>query len=257
MIGHVHIAKTGGTSINGILANRYERVCGVKGYSYDAFALNSLAEVKEEHHEEVAAEGLDVVLPNQMRRIGFEDCDYVSTEEDWDTWMRRFADGKFHDTEMVLHVPCRDPIEHLMSQCNHNHDGRHVKYLNCDGTEEEYFHSVDLCHLGVRTRFDYELADHFDVKCYDFTKQFTTYLDYMGGVLQEKRIVPDHYVKRDTNSPHDRESECIWNRPDLMEKTRKYLIEKLDYYDFCDKCLGTENDLTFVNGEEKAGIVSE
>ena len=28
---HVHIAKTGGTALNGILANKYERVCGNKG----------------------------------------------------------------------------------------------------------------------------------------------------------------------------------------------------------------------------------
>ena len=36
LYGHVHVAKTGGTSLNGILANTFERVCGHKGYSYDA-----------------------------------------------------------------------------------------------------------------------------------------------------------------------------------------------------------------------------
>ena len=35
--GHVHIAKAGGTTLNGILANKFERVCGHKGYSYDAY----------------------------------------------------------------------------------------------------------------------------------------------------------------------------------------------------------------------------
>ena len=29
--GHVHMAKTGGTNVNGILANKFERVCGHKG----------------------------------------------------------------------------------------------------------------------------------------------------------------------------------------------------------------------------------
>ena len=29
--GHVHVAKTGGTSLNGMLANKFERVCGNKG----------------------------------------------------------------------------------------------------------------------------------------------------------------------------------------------------------------------------------
>ena len=38
--GHVHMAKTGGSFVNGALALNYERVCGEKGYSYDAFQAN-------------------------------------------------------------------------------------------------------------------------------------------------------------------------------------------------------------------------
>lgn len=44
--GHVHIAKTGGTSLNGILANKFERVCGNKGITYSAYASNELAKEK-------------------------------------------------------------------------------------------------------------------------------------------------------------------------------------------------------------------
>lgn len=35
--------NTGGTSINGILANKFERVCGNKGFSYDAYQDNERA----------------------------------------------------------------------------------------------------------------------------------------------------------------------------------------------------------------------
>ena len=38
--GHVHIAKTGGTTINGILANGFEGVCGNKENSYNAYVVN-------------------------------------------------------------------------------------------------------------------------------------------------------------------------------------------------------------------------
>jgi len=38
--GHVHMAKTGGTSLNGELALRFERVCGHKGYSFDYAHVN-------------------------------------------------------------------------------------------------------------------------------------------------------------------------------------------------------------------------
>jgi hypothetical protein len=44
IFGHIHIAKTAGTEINGVLAQRFERVCGVKGYSYDAISFNQRAE---------------------------------------------------------------------------------------------------------------------------------------------------------------------------------------------------------------------
>ena len=40
LVGHVHMAKTAGTSLNGLLASRYERVCGHKGYSYDSYGAN-------------------------------------------------------------------------------------------------------------------------------------------------------------------------------------------------------------------------
>ena len=37
VIGHVHMAKTSGTTLNGNLSMHFERVCGHKGYSYDAY----------------------------------------------------------------------------------------------------------------------------------------------------------------------------------------------------------------------------
>jgi hypothetical protein len=40
LYGHVHMAQTRGSDLNGALALNYERVCGHKGYSYDAFQAN-------------------------------------------------------------------------------------------------------------------------------------------------------------------------------------------------------------------------
>ena len=37
---HIHMAKTAGSFVNGALALKYERVCGKKGYSYDAYQAN-------------------------------------------------------------------------------------------------------------------------------------------------------------------------------------------------------------------------
>ena len=40
IFAHCHISKTAGTTINALLAHSYERVCGNKGYSYDAHQAN-------------------------------------------------------------------------------------------------------------------------------------------------------------------------------------------------------------------------
>jgi len=40
VIGHLHMTKTGGTSLNGELALNYENVCGHKGWSYDNYLVN-------------------------------------------------------------------------------------------------------------------------------------------------------------------------------------------------------------------------
>jgi hypothetical protein len=166
MYGHVHIAKTGGTSINGIFANKFERVCGHKGYSYDAYNDNERAKrgnVKKYR-----------VKPKQMNEIGYENCDYVSNEINWEFWINTFDDGKFHGIQMELHVPCRERIDHLMSQCNFK-----KLDLDCDApSDEDFFKSVDKCFTFLTDRYQHDLKDHFEVKCSDFKKQFTTYTQY-------------------------------------------------------------------------------
>ena len=38
--GTIHVAKTGGSSLNDMLANKFERVCGNKGNTYDYYSYN-------------------------------------------------------------------------------------------------------------------------------------------------------------------------------------------------------------------------
>ncbi len=168
----------------------------------------------------------------------------------------KFGDNKFHQIPLEMHVPCRDPIDHLMSQCNYAEPtGKFVKQdLACDAaTEEEYFASVRECFVYVNERYNHDLEEHFDMKCYDFKNQFGGYLDYLSERLEDRRYEAEEYVRRETNDPRDKESECIWKRPDLLEKTRTYLINNIDYYGFCNKCLGTENEI----GNSEAAVVVE
>jgi len=255
LFGHVHMAKTAGTSINGIAANKFERVCGHKGYSYDAFHDNDKAANIVAKGGTPTPEGRSRVWWTEMDDIGYEDCDWVSNEVNYNWWIQKFGDNKFHQIPFEMHVPCRDPIDHLMSQCNYaENSGKFVKQdLACDAaTDEEYFESVRACFVYLGQRYNHDLEKHFDVKCYDFKNQFGGYLDYLSENLEDRRYETEEYVRRETNDPRDKESECIWKRPDLLEKTRKYLIEHVDYYGFCDKCLGTEDEI----GNKEAAVVA-
>ena len=124
--GHIHMAKTAGTNLNGRFAAKYERICGHKGYSYDAFQAYERRhkEKKSESATHISGDTVSSVYgdhnrervpPTLMQERGFEDCDWISHEATWTFW-KQFAGW---DVGMEIHVPCRDPIDHLLSQCNH------------------------------------------------------------------------------------------------------------------------------------------
>ena len=89
LYGHLHMAKTAGTSLNLLLAARYERVCGHKGYSYDAFQESKRRQTKKTGAGPAKRDIIEKMylgfsrsrVPDHvMIEIGFENCDYVSHE---------------------------------------------------------------------------------------------------------------------------------------------------------------------------------
>jgi hypothetical protein len=242
--GLVHVAKTAGTEINGELANHFEQVCGNKGYSYDAFQLNKRFSGSGAH--DVKANLGDLVskaysghnrgkVPAEvMGEIGFEDCDYISMERGWKLWKQ------FRVWSMELHVPCRDPLGHLMSQCNYKQKTFNCKAANL-GKE------IGRCMIAMN-RFSHQLANqpNISLKCFDSIPPHN-YIEYMGHKLQRKRIESD-YVHRSSNRPRDKEQECIWDSPDVASAVEDILLSKYDYYRFCDQCLGSKNDILATGG---------
>ena len=133
--GHVHIGKTGGTSLNGNLSVQYERVCGNKGASFSGIQANELVLSGKTVSRKDAYEPQYVPnkLPNGCNKvnlqtriarstldeIGYEDCDYISKEtwdhEDWEFWNKTFT-KYFLGTgvqAMELHVVSRRPSQRL------------------------------------------------------------------------------------------------------------------------------------------------
>jgi hypothetical protein len=248
--GHVHFAKTAGSEINGVLANLFERVCGHKGYSYDAFQANE--RVRRSLVRKVDQTTYDLVNKQYkghnrgrvpvpiMKEIGFEDCDYISLESDWTKW------SQVSKWKVELHVPCRDPVGHLMSQCN---DVKRTFHCDAKDFEKE----VEQCVMNpVRFSLELEKQANFTLKCFDPMPP-NRYIAHMGTKLQRKRI-PSEYIHRDSNRPRKKDKECIWNKPDLQKVVREILVKNFDIYRFCDRCMGSQNELVLspTDGDESS-----
>jgi len=229
------MARTGGTTLNGDLACRFERVCGHKGNSYDMARFMARASAQSSyidtfgklyhgfHRGRVPFKVLD--------EIGYEDCDYISNEVGWNWWMR-FA--KWY-LPVELHVPCRDPVDHLMSQCNY----KRLKF-DCTKPIEP---QVRQCEVQFG-RFGGGLTSRFNVKCYRYEKQFSEYMEYMSHRLQKRRKQVT-YTLPANKKPRSPSDECIFSQEHagLKQRLEEHLLSRFEYYRFCKRCIGSENDL--------------
>jgi hypothetical protein len=103
ILGHVHMAETGGTSLNGMLALNYERVCGHKGYSHSYVNYQKNCRFDDPAlMKNLWGEGR--VDPAVMDKIGYEDFDYISQESSWVSW-KRLEVGRTHGTRSTCAVP--------------------------------------------------------------------------------------------------------------------------------------------------------
>jgi hypothetical protein len=252
--GHVHVAKTAGTTLNGRLAARFDNVCGHKGYSLDFYQA---LKVTEKHirpdgtwkMKERTGDLVDKSFPKFSRtrvpqkvmdEIGYENCDYISLETSWSVWNKRFKNWPF---PIELHVPCRDPLSHLMSRCNY------VKHtFVCSTDEARLEDEIRQCMRAERPiRFHSNLIDQFPgIKCFDYNA-IDEYVEFMAPKLRERRWQVE-YVHRTTNEYRNKSAECIWDEAHAESRAmvERLLHTKGDAHHlvkFCDACMGSENEL--------------
>jgi len=261
--GFLHAAKTGGSTINKILAIRYERVCGNKGHSQNILEKRRQQIILKESQSVLPEEKIPTrtekklrhkMIKNQtivmeenginksfmynLEEIGFHDCDYVELEAHAKIWKELF--GAWH-RPLELHVPCRDPISHLMSMCNH----RQLEFT-CEPTN--FTKQVDNCVSG-RNRFRFQELKHPNIhlKCFNSPNKINEYLEYMRGRLQEKEVYAPELNYPEYIPTRNAENDCIWKATkSYQEEILKYLKEESalkNYYSFCDSCLKSVNDL--------------
>ena len=238
--GYIHMAKVAGSNLNAALSTHYERVCGNKGNSYDALQHNHRVNRTGAIHITASLNDLysnppDVVGFNRGRvknrdlvEIGFLNCDYIFLENVYTQWFLLAMLYQRYAILLEVHVPCRDPIIHLMSQCN---------FLNipfqCNRSLTEIKAVVENC-LKYMHRFSSQLTrkvPNLSLRCFASNLTFSRYVPYMGRRLQSRKIQMVH-SDRSTNRPRQRAAECIWDNEHaaLRKEVAEYLIGELLLY---------------------------
>ncbi|KAL3816728.1 hypothetical protein ACHAXA_002214 [Cyclostephanos tholiformis] len=239
VFGHVHMTKTAGSEINGVLSQRFDRVCGHKGYSYDAHSVSERTGGGYENITDSIAKSHPGfhrarVPLSVMNEIGYHDCDWVSHEAPKHLW-NELAD-QIRPWPLELHVPCREPIGHLMSQCNHLNRNFQCKDANLTK-------AVRSCLLDIGRYSDsMGLHENITVKCFD-PIPIENYVKYMSHYLQPRRIAAPYVHIESNPRPRDKTKECIWNRPDSFKQEVLNIMMKIPYYRFCSRCMGSNDDL--------------
>ena len=245
IFAHLHMAKTAGTTINAMLAHGYERVCGVKGYSYDAHQANQRhnaagggsVSISKDSFTKLHGGMNRVRVPGDiMNEIGFEDCDWISHEVGAQWWPPLVDTFKGYSLSVEMHVPCRSPLDHLMSMCNF----RNTKF-NCTANLEG---EVKDC-LMTQGRFSKKLlkVDNLTLRCFDPVPP-TNYVKFVGNLLQKKRIDGGELGHRSTNLPREKSAECLWGEDN--SKVRQEVLRIMmtyEYFSWCQECLNSDRDL--------------
>ena len=250
LFAHLHVAKSGGTSLLYELAHLYQNVCGNK------YNSKNLVEKNPDLFKGFKRSG-EVSKLLQLQ----DQCDYMSLEVGYNFWLKQNW-----TRPLELHIPCKDPIELLMSNCYwppKSNVGFDCSPTNVtpNALRQQIDNCLSLKSLDGRLRFNKHLSEqaprhNITIKCFDAKKEFTEYIDYMGARLEHYPKVEDlvRFSKKEDGelvtverpwsfSARNKSAECIWKDSDLLQRAKAYLFEKYFYFPFCRECLNSSDNL--------------
>jgi len=255
--GHVHVAKTAGSSLVDLLVSKYDGVCSNKmssrmvnnnqrfiGNRCKKEIKDSRGLTRSRHLWRYPADGNGCDWHNKCAWNDHR-CDYVSSEGDATFW----TDVNW-SRPMELHVPCKDEINILMSNCFFHHDKTGFDCSPGNTTKKELTSQIEACFGGnsrITRRFnkklveDAEKSNDITLKCFDNTITFDAYQDYMDERLHHRGIVAE--VKTCRPRLRNKETECIWKHPKLIKRAIKIMRKNYYYFDYCKQCLGSSDDI--------------
>ena len=74
--------------------------------------------------------------------------------------------------------------------------------------------------------------------------QLKEYINYSYSFLQSRRL-PVQHIHRDSNTKRHKDKECLLKEENaqIAENVVKLLHEKYQYYQFCEECMGSKDEL--------------
>lgn len=181
-----------------------------------------------------------------------DNCDYISTKYGLSWWI-----NQDWDSQMKIHVPCKDPINLLMSHCfwprekeKRSQNGTKIGWdcsperMTDAGIKKQItkMHSSKWSRHKVQPKFRSQgQADNMTLKCFDNNATFDGYINYMDRRLKHR----DNPIEINMCHPRlrNRTTECIWKDPTLQERVKAALKKRYYYFQFCENCLLSSNNL--------------
>lgn len=253
--GHVHVAKTAGSSLVDLLVSKYDGVCSNKMSSR---MVNDNQRFIGPHCKKKMKDSRNLTryssptYPPGVDECDLGDnkcvwndhgCDYVSSEGKATFW----TDVNWN-RPMELHVPCKDEINLLMSNCYYRRGDSGFDCSPEKTTENALTSQIRHCFAANRitNRFNEKLVEdaesnNITLKCFDNNITFDTYQDYMDERLPHRGIMAE--MKMCRPRLRNKETECIWKDPSLIKRVIKILRKKYYYFDYCNRCLGSSDDI--------------
>jgi len=229
---HIHLAKTAGSNFNRAVARRYHGVCGNKAYSFSQPLEDGV-----NRDPTLYTVGKQRFSGKTKQSLGYHNCALISLESP-QQFIAHLANSTFKQVHTTALIPCRDPVDHLFSQCNHA--GKNfltlVEETNCSS-------AISQCALAW-DRYNNELLRPFNrVILFKYDEHDAMY-DELDHSLQKRVLELKHgfrYINHARGMPvppRDLVAETKVFKYCSEDSLRDQLLRMWSYYSLCERFLG-------------------
>lgn len=236
VIFHAHIAKTAGSTLNRFAARRYHATCGMKGMSFEQPFEYDFS--KKMVFQEIHGTSDRMRL---MQEWGLHNCGLISIEQPHFSWAEITNSEAFEAQKTAVMIPCRDPIDHILSQCNFRNLS-FTSIIEGKGGAEACANAMPQCQVAW-VRYDHSMLATFDKVVLFKYDDFPGVERYLDDALPKRRLPLREgedgefgfirTANRERDPEHERFTESC-----TEDMLRNALLKHWSYYRLCDTFLG-------------------